>query len=231
MKRVPEKPKFSKWTQEERGSLNSAGAIKDTDWVCEECARVLAESKENTEWTGKRKVRNYINSGLTPGDRRRDCSSLFWLKQTQASSPCPACLPSAVCCVCVSIYISLDICIPVTTSSVYAMYINLYNLLFGYLWFFIFLNLWMQCPLPNFWSFQHYFFKYFFSTFSLLLPRLWWHKCIFCDCPTDSWDCSFFFPNLLSLCCLDWIISIDSSSSSLILSHYLHAPTEPISKF
>lgn len=110
---------------------------------------------------------------------------------------------------------------------------TLYNLFFGYLWFPQLLeSISLMTLQTNFASFQPLFHQIFFlpHIFSPLL-QLWWHEChILCDCPNSPWVSVhfFFFPNLFSLCYLDWILPIVSSSSSPILSCYFHSLIEPI---
>ena len=82
----------------------------------------------------------------------------------------------------------------------------------------------------KFQAFSHYFAKYFFCpTFFLLsCDSDDMHVASFVTVPTLPECLLTYFSHLFSLCSLDWILPIVSSSSSPVLSCYFHSLTEPI---
>lgn len=120
---------------------------------------------------------------------------------------------------------------PITICTIYSvctMYVHLYNLPFGCLWLLWFLESVSLMSCAKLWKFSVIISSNILSphSFFSLLLGLWWHKCIFCDCPTSPWgSVHFFFSNVRSLCCSDGIIPTDLSSGSLIfilLSSFLY---------
>lgn len=143
-------------------------------------------------------------------------------------------------CVCVYQFLCLllqllfDIRISATIYSVCTMYVNLYNSLdvcgFFSSWTCEFNVL---CQILE--VFSRYFFEYFlcptFFLFSSPSGTLMTQMYLLWLSHKSLRLCSFLFFSLCSLCCSDWVIPTDLSSSSLIFSCDLHSSTEPIGEF